>query len=387
MMKWICIIFAVFLVSCSKLDTNNNSITEASGVERIVIDSDEPKYTTELEQVFSINQLEEEHIASVWGMYEDEDQNVYLQDYRGFKVHQYSEDGDFIKSFGKEGKGPGELSYLTNSVVNGGQLLIVDDIAMKVLVFDTDTGDFQSMVNIRLDKHEGPQFWAFEILPESDSTFVVKPSGSFRNSPDSLGLFRYWMNGEFNAESIFNYKRSEALEGKSGNGRFWSPTSFTAKSVVKMKPEGGWVYADASIPDFHIYDAEGKLIKVLTIVKESIELTGEHISHEIESSHAMLNLERNIKNAESVPDVWPIWDEFLISRSGNIWVEMNINPPFEREWWIISQEGGLLSKFSLPDNTALRFVSENHLITSRFPEGIMQVDRYQMKFNPVSGSN
>jgi hypothetical protein len=254
------------------------------------------------------------------------------------------------------------------------------------LVFDTDTGDYQSTIKIRLDQHKGPQFWAFEILPESDTTFVVKPSCSYRDSPDSLGLFRYWLNGAFNAESIFNYKRSQALEGKSGNGRFVISTSFTAKSEVKMKPDGGWVYADASVPEFYIYNAEGKLLKVFNLDKEAITLASAHIQHEIENANSISDLESNIKNAESVPDEWPIWDKFLLSHSGNIWVEVNTNPPQEREWWIISQEGDLLSKFSLPDNTALRYVGENHLITSRFPDGIMHVDRYRFQFQPVSES-
>jgi len=386
MNRWIYPVLLAFLVSCSEQNTGRDSKDESGRVERIQVITGSPKYTIELEKVLSLSQLEEDHLASMWGIYEDEDQNLYWQDNRAFKVHQYSGNGDYLKSFGREGKGPGELTYLINSVAKGRHLFIADDVAMKVLVFDTDTGDYQSTINIGLNQHEGPLFWTFEILPESDSTFVVKPYGSFRNSSDSLGLFRYWRNGDFNAKSIFNYKRSEALEGASGNGRFVVPTPFTAKSDVKMRPNGGWVYADARVPEFLIYNADGELTKVLNLNIEAVALTSEHIQHEIDNANTISDLERTLRNAESVPDDWPLWDEFLISLSGNIWVEMNINPPFEREWWIISQEGELLSKYSQPEHSALRFVGENHLIMSRFPDGIMHVDRYRYEFQPVSES-
>ena len=371
------------MASCSKQDVSYNTTGDTPEVERIYVSANNPKYTIELEQVLSLNQLEEAHLASMWGIYEDENGYIYWQDNRGLKVHQYSVDGHYVRSFGKKGEGPGELTALRYSAVSGNQLLLSDDVSQQVLIFDTISGDYLRTVKVRLNEHEELSAWMFDIQTESDSTFIVEPIGFDRSNPDSSRLFRYHIDGSYKRQSFFSYRRSEALEGRSGNGTFRTPAAFNAKSEVNMRPGGGWIHSYAREPEFYIYDADGTLTKIIHLNDiEAVELTRDHILYEIDNSNAMIDLERSVRNANDVPDYWPLWDKFFISASGNLWLEVNTNPPYEREWWVLSQDGELLSKLLLSEDTALRYIGDNHLITSTYPDGIMYVNRYRFQFRP-----
>lgn len=74
------------------------------------------------------------------------DGSVLVGDRDGSQIHIYSADGDFLRSFGKEGDGPGEFKRIMRvSVTQGDTILVFDASHNRVSIYDASKGLVRSI--------------------------------------------------------------------------------------------------------------------------------------------------------------------------------------------------------------------------------------------------
>ena len=75
------------------------------------------------------------------------DGRTYVLDSRSYRIHVWNADGGYLKSFGKQGQGPGEFDFQNNSNAlefQGNNLYVFDSATGKVTILDEEGGYFHA---------------------------------------------------------------------------------------------------------------------------------------------------------------------------------------------------------------------------------------------------
>lgn len=379
MIKYTALLLSIFLIISCTSEPDNELPPEITSLPNLNVIHSNSKagYELQLELDLTINQLDEMHIQGLWELYTDDEGNIFWQDNTISKVHKYSFEGDYIRSFGEEGRGPGEFQSFNSSTVYGKSLTGLDYINQKIQTFDTNTGDLIESATLEFDENISIFAQTAYIFQESDSTIIGITNNSISSKEDSISISRFAVTGELINDSVLKYPVSNPLEGDRGSGSFRTYATFTAKSETKLLPGGGFVHSHAGEPLFKFYDKDGNYQSAVYIEFEPAELTQEHIDYEIENSNPMIDMESSVKNAKDIPDYWPAWIDYLVADNGNIWVNMNTNPPHEREWWVFNQSGDLLIQDSLEELDQIRHIGSDYLFSSYSVDGVTELKRFK----------
>ena len=131
----------IIIVSCrqQKLEWKG-TIEEVDGV-TVVKNPIEPMYGEDvfsLEEELSIGEVEgrEEYMFSQIGnLAVDDEENIYVLDRKEFHIKVFDKDGEYLRTFGRKGQGPGELNRPSSILITPQNEIMVED--SRVLHFFT----------------------------------------------------------------------------------------------------------------------------------------------------------------------------------------------------------------------------------------------------------
>ncbi|MEX2437502.1 MAG: 6-bladed beta-propeller [Candidatus Paceibacterota bacterium] len=191
------VILGIFFISCTsdpeiKLPPEISSLPNLN----VIYSNTNPSYELQIELDLTISQLDEMHIQGLWDVHTDIEGNFYWQDNTISKIHKYSLDGDYIRSFGGKGKGPGEFESFNSSTVYSNSLTGLDYFTQRIQTFDIHTGDLTSTAILEFDESISLFSQTAQIFQESDSTIIGIANHSISFKGDSLSISRYALNGE-----------------------------------------------------------------------------------------------------------------------------------------------------------------------------------------------
>jgi hypothetical protein len=161
-------------------------IEEEKGV-RIIKNPKEPMYGENifnLEEELSIGEAEvrEEYIFSdIADIAVDREERIYILDSKKSHINVFNKMGEFVKTIGKEGQGPGEMQCPTSLQVTSQNEIIVNDRGARKLHFFTLDGNFLRAVsqakmsffsNLKVD-YEGNIIASYMIV-DKEVTYVLK---------------------------------------------------------------------------------------------------------------------------------------------------------------------------------------------------------------------
>ena len=192
-------IAVIFFTGCQKqASTWKGTITEDNGV-TVVKNTKEPIYdpgvlTLEEELCISESPEREEVIFSqIRSIDVDESGRIYILDQGEAHVYVFDPDGNYIKSIGKKGQGPGELHMPFTMTVTSNQELMVEDFRREIN-FYTLEGDFireiktakEAALRIFMDSR-GNFFGTVIVYDEEDPRYEVRKYDPQMNRLASLG--------------------------------------------------------------------------------------------------------------------------------------------------------------------------------------------------------
>jgi len=105
-----------------------------------------------LKEEFSIGEGEydEDMFAELTSMDVDSDGNIYILDRKDKKVKIFDSSGKFVKKFGKDGQGPGEMYMPISIQVTHNNEIVIGDAANQRLMFFSLEGEFQREMSTAL---------------------------------------------------------------------------------------------------------------------------------------------------------------------------------------------------------------------------------------------
>lgn len=219
------ILSALFFFSCWKIE-NTCSIEEINGVKvfKNKSISKDPTFSIKPKLIRTINGLNDDQPDSTrsflrpMSMDMDKDGNIYILDQYSSSVKKYSNDGEFIRSFGRQGNGPGELMYPVSLDVQGDSVFVSCTAVAKFVKYDLDGGHVEDRT------HTNSGFIKFSTL--NDSAFIA------------LSLNIYLEDNEY----IIQYTLDKV------DNTLRARENFNKNSIPESKLNGDFNYLDLLFP-------------------------------------------------------------------------------------------------------------------------------------------
>ena len=144
------------LISCGKKETGEKVVPDKEGVKNYTNTSTptDPTATLELKKLFTISgENDVDSTASFnrpLSLTSDKEGNIYILDMNSMSLKKFDKDGNFVKSIGRRGQGPGELFYPSFVMLIEDTLMIMSQGQKKISRFNTD-GDFIDDKRMEMD--------------------------------------------------------------------------------------------------------------------------------------------------------------------------------------------------------------------------------------------
>lgn len=210
----------------------------------------------------------------------DENDNIYILDIKDYSVKIFNNQGKFIKKFGKEGQGPGELvNPFDFDVYPNGMVVILGVNDNKLVVFNNE--DFvdikTNLMPMRVCFKSSNEITTFQIFDPLNSTPLKSINIVDKKITDFQNL----------------------LSNKSFNGKDYGLLPFLFGDIHRYKLNN-LVYVSAILGYVVIFDENGKIKKVFKLLDKVVE---------------SITSKREIKDGELQMVAFPKQKEYLINSS------------------------------------------------------------------------
>ncbi|NOR44807.1 MAG: 6-bladed beta-propeller [Candidatus Delongbacteria bacterium] len=192
------------LISCSKKNELNYTVTEKEGIKTYRnknIPAD-PTLTITPKELFTIQSADENNPDSrvfnkPFAFDVDSKRNIYILDQMSLSVKKFDTKGNFIKSFGRSGNGPGEFRESYCLAILSDTVFVEDGASMRMVKFDTD-GNFianQALIKstpnyltpVGIDKFISNNS---EVIQESDGVYLGSHLVIMNSKFETLNLYK-----------------------------------------------------------------------------------------------------------------------------------------------------------------------------------------------------
>jgi len=172
------LLIAVSIIACSKKEKLNYSKSTVNGVE-IITNENRPadsSFKLELKELLTISGDSEDSTQS-WmsisssGIDFDSQDNIYMLDGKNSTIHKYDKTGKHLKTFGREGQGPGEFRLASAIVVINDTILVGEWLRNQMIKFSTDgayCGVIKGTANLKMPAF--PSRYGDNLLSNSTNT-------------------------------------------------------------------------------------------------------------------------------------------------------------------------------------------------------------------------
>lgn len=360
----------MLLVSCGKEKVKwKGTIEEENGV-IVVKNPKEPMYGEDffdLKEELSIGEKEgsEEYIFSqVIDLGVDDEEKIYILDFQEARIKVFNENGEYLRTIGKRGQGPGEIQRPMNLVITAGGQILVNDRGARFLHFFTLSGEYiKSMSQARLPSFSRPMVDSQNNIV---ARYIVFPPGNIWTFV--LKKFDSELNELF---SIFSYDYE--LSPQTLN--LFIPDCFW---VVTKDDNIIWGYSDKY--EFKVLDGAGRLIRKIIKDYAPVEITKEEKQKWIQDTYGETGIP---------PDIKISWDKYHnafrfmnVDDEGRIYVQTYEETSRENGYYydVFDSEGKYLAKVPLKSRPLV--LKKNKLYTiEEDEEGYQVVKRYKVNLN------
>ncbi len=240
---------------------------------------------------------------------------IYMAEMQDNVFKVFNPEGNLVKTFGSKGGGPGEFQSISSiGFTPGGRFIVTDFQANRTSIFDRDgnfikdfkwTRRFVTMLLVKADSYVTTEY----VHEEGDS--VQAQVHVVELNFDGKVLRSY---GTFTNPRIGTVSMGEMMLAI---GVPQSP-----QSIFEGDPERFLLYHCLNSEyRIDVYDAEGKLVRVIDRPYKLLPFTAEgkmeFVSRFEESSNEAL---KKMVNNLDMPDVKTVTDNMVADEAGNLWV-------------------------------------------------------------------
>lgn len=308
-------------VSCSRKPESTASVEIIEGIEHVHNTAAplHPEKSVTFEDELSIGGEAYEMLSRPMGFVVGKESNIYISDIQDQTIKVFDSEGEFIKSIGRKGEGPGEFTYIGSlTFLPDGRLLVMDSMAMRLNLFDPE-GTYLTSHN--WTHRPGRLLYA----TESACVMTEYVFGEGKDMMADRKLFVKKHDLEGNEIHTFGEFKAEELKTHTGTGS--GGRSFIVGISAPYSPHSIFAADQARACLYHcvndeymieVFDEDGKVIRRFDRPYKPLPFTGED-AEEFRSQY-MKGLRKNIQGL-AMPTVKTITPGMLVDDSGNLWVE------------------------------------------------------------------
>jgi len=346
------------LMGCQKQDSAwKGTISDENGV-TVVKNPKEPMYGADvfsLEEELAITDDaggDECIFSQIRGIDVDASGRIYILDWREAKVFIFDSDGTYIKTFGRQGQGPGEMNMPVTIKITSRNEIAVGNLRQN-MNFYTLEGDFVRNINTAKAGSLG-------MTIDSDynlfGTLIVQDE---ENPRYELIKFDPEMN------RLHSYGSSPLPDERNFNP--FSGGTF----VYAVRYDDFVFFGDHQTYEILVYNPSGKIVKKISKVYDPVVITQE------EKDRIMERMPPDIK--VSIPKFHTPYYWFYLDDEGRIFVQTNEKVEEGDGYYydVFNPEGKCLAKIPLKMRPYL--IKKNKLYTVESDEeGFLTVKRYRI---------
>jgi len=285
-----------------------------------------------LEENFSIGEgeSEEEMFSEITSVAVDNDGNIYILDRKEKTVKVFDSAGKYVRKFGKQGQGPGEMNMPIVVQITPNNELVVEDAVNRKLIFFSSEGEF--LKSISTAKAAGLAAIAIDSKGNLVGQQVV---------PAEKKLIREVKKYDKDLNPLFTIDAldfTSLIEGKIN--------PYHLASFYVLDREDNIIYGYPEEYEIKIFNPEGKLIRRILKEYDPVKITKEDQEEFMDRLPAEAAM---IKDRIEFPKSFPAYQSFSRDDQGRIFVRTFEKGKKEREYFfdVFDAEGMYITKIPL----------------------------------------
>jgi hypothetical protein len=284
-----------------------------------------------LKEEISIGQgeFDEDMFAELTSLDVDGDGNIYILDRKEKKVKIFDSSGKFVKKFGEEGQGPGEMFVPVSIQITYNNELVIGDAGNQRLMFFSLEGELLREISAAAKKALGL------ALPLIDSQGDIIGQQIVPTESQLLREVRKYdseLNTLFTIASIDN---TNIIQGKIN--------PFQVVLFYQLGKENSIYISNPDEYEIKVLTTEGKLVKRILKDYESVELTEKDKEDFLER---VPEIAGPIKDRIEFPKVYPAYQNFTLDEEWRLFVRTFEKGKEEGEFFfdVFNVEGRYIAK-------------------------------------------
>lgn len=320
-------VLSVFFVpiSCSKKPESAASVEIIDGVEHVHNTAAplHPELSVTFEEELSVGGEEYEKLSRPMRFAVGTEGCIFISDIQDQTIKVFDAEGEFIKSIGRKGEGPGEFTYVGSlTFLPDGRLMVMDSMAMRLNLFNAE-GTYLTSHN-----------WTHRpgrLMCATGSACVMAEyvfgEGKDMMADRKLFVKKYDLEG--NEIHTFGEFKAEELKTHTGTGS--GGRSFIVGISAPHSPHSIFAADQARACLYHcvndeymieVFDEDGKVIRRFDRPYEALPFTSDD-AEEFRSQHEERGSEglKKMVRGMAMPAVKTVTPGMLVDDAGNLWVE------------------------------------------------------------------
>ncbi len=348
-----------------------------------VIEPDaEPQNSFEFEPEARYGETAELIFGNINGATVAPDGRVFLADFDQNSLHAFDPDGNYLTTLGGEGEGPGEFGNISNPQADENFLYAYDWTQRRINAFDLETLRFSHTVRLMREDWSGGELsgkWPNGYFVTRDGSFLTSfsPPFSQNNLHDErqVSYYRITSEGELIPNEVFAQRAAGALVDESGGGFMVMGSPFRDRPLFALAPDDRFYTAWSEDFLIRIYSSQGEYERAIYVPYEKSFLDQQELASRYDNDR----LRRMIRTADA-PEHWPALHQIRVDDEHRIWAATIIDDEDLYQWWVISPEGELQSRFEWPRNRNIRAIQNGYLyVQETDPEtDLQEIVRYRI---------
>jgi hypothetical protein len=312
-------------LACSKKPESAARVEIIDGIEYVHNTGTplDPEKSATFEEELSIGGEKYEMLSQPGSFVVDMEGRIFVADNQDQSIKAFDSNGEFIRSIGRKGEGPGEFSYVGyQTFLPDGKLLVMDSMAMRLNLFDPEGTNLRSY-------HWTHRPGRLLFATESACVMAEYVFGEGDDALEERKLFVKKFDFEGNEILSFGEFRAEEMkihrESRSGGGGIVFGIS------VPHSPHSLFTVDQADQHLYHcvndeymieVFDKDGHVFRRIDRPYEPLPFTGKD-AEEFRSRYEERGSEglKKMVQGMAMPAVKTITPRMLVDDGGNLWVE------------------------------------------------------------------
>ena len=258
-----------------------------------------------LKEDFTVGDSEnlDEMISEVSFLTVDDHDNLFAVDIKEMNVKVYDSSGEYVRTIGRKGQGPGELNIPTGILITPDNQLLILDIINRRMSYFTLEGEFTKNVSIA-DK-------------TSLANLVMDDKGNMAAMElvlEGKQMFWYIRKYDKDLKPLFDINKVEFIIPVAG--KKMNPFDFTQLNVFDSK--SNLYFGDGKDYVIKIFAPEGKHFRTIEKKYDPTKITKEDIQQMLESIPNVTGV--NIKDMLEFPKYYPAYESVTLDEDGRLFV-------------------------------------------------------------------